>query len=107
VDADVPSRAGELVGLVTRRAAVRQAELGPGMTRPDPGDCVVGPSGSSIRSPFGASETPAPTSVSSAACSYTRTPIPALVSASAAATPPIPPPTTTALSVILVSLLRR
>ena len=50
---------------------------------------------SSIRSPFGASDRPAPTSVSCRVCSYTRTSIPAR----AAAAPPIPPPITTARGV--------
>src|SRR5262249_14879275 len=54
------------------------------------------PSRSSIRRPFGASDTPAPTSASCCACSYTRTSIPARASATAAAIPPRPPPTTTA-----------
>jgi len=40
--------------------------------------------------------TPAPTSVSCCACSFTPTSIPARASATAAAIPPIPPPTTTA-----------
>ena len=51
-----------------------------------------------MRRPFGASDTPAPTSVSRCACSYTRTSIRARASATAAAIPPIPPPTTTARS---------
>src|SRR5262249_44251426 len=64
------------------------------------------PSRSSIRRPFGASDTPAPTSVSCCACSCTWTSIPARASATAVAIPPIPPPTTTARSATSLASLR-
>ena len=64
------------------------------MSRPP--DTLANPEPLQHRRPFGASHTPAPTSVSCCACSYTWTSIPARASATAAAIPPIPPPTTTA-----------